>query len=115
MTRSQRKEPRFEVVWKAQIKNEYETVYQGSVHNVSASGFKVICDQPLRESSGVNATVLCKHIRQLAAYSLEGSVVYCIPLQDRLGYQIGIRLTEIPDNYMQQILQMEADGHPIYE
>jgi hypothetical protein len=115
MPKTQRREPRFEVMWKTQIKNEFLTVYQASVHNVSANGVKVICDQPLREGSMINATVFCKHIRLLTAYSLTGQVVYCNPLQDRLGYQFGVNLTDIPESYIEQIRLMEESGHPIYE
>lgn len=115
MSKLDRREPRFEVVWKARLSTGGRPAYHVSIHNASSHGLRIISEHNIADGQLLTINLICKHSRKLAAFTLQGEAVYCKYFDERMGYKLGITLLNPPEEYAQLILKMEAEGHPIYE
>lgn len=115
MSKLDRKEIRFEVIWKAKLRTDQGKTHHACIHNASESGLRVMNDQPLAIDSLIDIQLICRLSRRLSAFSLCGKVVYCEPLAANMGYKIGVNLIQNCELYQQQINKMEEEGYPVYE
>lgn len=115
MSKLDRKEIRFEVIWKAKLRTDQGATYHACIHNASASGLRIINEQPLIEGSTLEIQLLCRLSRRMSVFTLSGTVVYCTYSESNIGYKIGVNLTRDCESYQNQINQMLEDGYPVYD
>lgn len=115
MSKVNRSEPRFEVIWKARVSSGFAPVLHVSIHNASSHGLRVISEVPFDESQELTINLICKNSRRLAAFTLKSKVVYCKHFDERMGYKLGVSIPEPPCEYLKLIDKMEQEGHPVYE
>lgn len=114
MSKLDRTEPRFEVVWKARVSVRPGQASQICIHNASAHGLRIIAEQAMQEDQEVTLNLICKHSRKLAAFTLNARVVYNKHFDERMGYKIGVSLIDPPEEYLNLITKMELEGYPLY-
>lgn len=115
MSKIDRREPRFEVIWKARLSSGFHPVQHVSIHNASSHGLRIISETPFAEDQDLTINLICKNSRRLAAFTLKAKVIYCKHFDQRMGYKLGVAVAEPPSEFLKLIDKMEQEGHPVYE